>query len=141
MAVQGKPWGATNNQIIQAIKKAKGRVTHVWKALDVEPKTFYKRLNNEPELKEALEEARNNFDLSMLDAAENTLMYAISRADEELGQAVKSSFYILNNKGQNRGYNPKNNPSYVQDQPSKTDLENLMMENKALQKKLNELNG
>ena len=109
--VAGVPWELDTSIILDAVKKAKGRVSHVAKALDVSPQTIYRRMAKDPEIKEALDEARNAFDLTMLDAAENTLMLAISKADEDINNALKSTFFILNNKGEERGYSHSNNPN------------------------------
>lgn len=124
MAIPGVPWAATYDEIVEAIKKAKGRITYASKYLNVHPETLYRRMEKDPRIKEALDLERKNFDLTLLDAAENTLLYAISKQETDLNNALKSTFFILNNKGKERGYSIKNNPNY--NEVSSDDIANFI---------------
>ena len=57
----------------------------------------------DPELKESLDRARQGFDESLCDKAENTIEYALEQR-EDLAVAFGSAKYVLNNKGTKRGY-------------------------------------
>lgn len=106
MGTPGVPLNITKDEIREAIKKARGRVTHAAKALSISHNTIYTKLNEDPELWECVHEARKANDEYMLDMAEDTLLHAISKRDDDGTNALKSSFFILNNKGRGRGYNP-----------------------------------
>lgn len=111
MAVSGAKWVCSDEDIISALKSSGGRVSYASKALGVVRNTLYNRINEKPYLKELLSEMRHDFEETMLDAAENTLMYALAQQKGDLGNALKSAFYTLNNRGEKRGYSVKNNPN------------------------------
>lgn len=106
MGTPGVPFDKTDDEIREAIKKARGRLTHASKYLSVHHSTLYHKLNANPHLWECVHETRKANDEYMLDMAEDTLLHAISKRDEDGTNALKSSFFILNNKGRSRGYNP-----------------------------------
>lgn len=109
MGTPGVKWKCKKETIESTLKNARGRITYAAKVLNVTHNTLRKKIK-EYELDELLEELRNEFNETTLDSAENALLYALSKQDEDVGNALKSSFFILNNKGKSRGYSPKNNP-------------------------------
>lgn len=111
MATPGVPWDCKDSVIVEHLKKAKGRLTYACKTLNVHYETLKKRIDKTPELQKILSELRNELDTTLLDSAENCLLYAMSKQDQDLGNALKSSFYVLNNKGKDRGYSAKNHPN------------------------------
>ncbi len=104
MSVSGVKFNPPKSTIITVLKEAKGVITAGAKKLDVAPHTLRLFINKDPELVELLANLRNNFDDNMLDMAENTLLYALSKREEDPGNAVKSAFFVLNSKGQSRGW-------------------------------------
>lgn len=105
MGTPGVPFSKTKADILEAIKKAKGIVTHISQLLDCSYETFYVRMRADPEIKEALAKAREEFDENLLDLAEHSLVRAMKQ-QEDIGNAISSAKYVLNNKGKSRGYSP-----------------------------------
>jgi len=140
MAIQGVPWDISNEIIIEHLKKSAGRTTHAKLTLNVTYMTLMKRINSDPELKEKLKEIRHEHDENLVDTAEIVLKKLADKADTDPAHALKSAFYILNNKGKERGYSPYNNPSNVP--PNEANLEliqSLMEANKKQSKEIDEL--
>ena len=104
MGVQGSPCDLTKAEITEALKKRKGRITYAAKDLNVKYETLKKKIDADPELVQLLHDLRYVFDETMLDSAEDTLMYGMGKREVDLGNALRSAFYILNNKGKGRGY-------------------------------------
>lgn len=104
MGTSGVPWNATKEQIIEAIKKHKGVLSRVCKELDCCYDTVRKRIDVDKEIRAILDSERQGFDNMLVDTAEDTLLYALSRRGDDLGNSLKSAFFILNNKGKERGY-------------------------------------
>lgn len=109
MGTPGVKWRCKKETIETALKNARGRITYAAKVLNVTHNTLRKKIK-EYDLDELLDELRNEFNETTLDSAENALLYALSKQDVDVGNALKSSFFILNNKGKSRGYSPRNNP-------------------------------
>lgn len=105
MGTQGVPLNKTKSDILEAIKKGKGIVTHIAQLLDCSYETFYVRMRADPEIKAALAKAREEFDENLLDLAEHSLVRAMKQ-QEDIGNAISSAKYVLNNKGKSRGYSP-----------------------------------
>lgn len=104
MGVSGVPWKCEKNRIISALKNNKGVITRTCAELNCDPTTLRKRIEKDPELIELLSDLRHNLDTTILDMAENTLMYAMGLQKSDINAALKSTFYVLNNKGRDRGY-------------------------------------
>ena len=104
MAISGKPWDIEKNTIITILKKHNGVLTRSARELGVAPHTLRLKIQEDPELVKILADERNSFDTTMLDMAENTLMYAMGLQKSDVNAALKASFYALNNKGRERGY-------------------------------------
>lgn len=104
MGIPGVPFNCTKNQILDAIKKSGGRFLHIAALLNYDDSTVRKHINADPELVQALKDARNTRDEGLLDGAEDTLKLALEKADTDIQSALKSAFYVLNNKGKERGY-------------------------------------
>lgn len=125
MATSGCPWKCDKKTIIRALKSAKGRISHACKTLDVSHNTLVRRIRENEDLVEMLDDMRNGFNESLLDNAEDTLAFALNQKIDDLPQALKSSFYILNNKGEKRGYSAKNNPNAQTQGITLDDLKNI----------------
>ena len=103
MGTSGVPWVQDRDVIIAHLKKAHGRVTHAARSLDISNETLRKKINSDPELKALLGEIRNEADELFLDTAENTLLLAMEKHDD-MTNALKASFYVLNSKGKTRNW-------------------------------------
>lgn len=106
MGTPGVPLNLPKDAIVAALKKNDGKVNHASKDLDIHPWTLRKLIKKDPELQDLLQKLRHNYDEKLLDQAEETLKYALEQKHDDVNAALKSSFYVLNNKGRARGYNP-----------------------------------
>lgn len=64
-----------------------------------------KHVKQYPDLVELIDHLRTDRDESLLDKAEDYLDVAMSQ-QKDLASGLKSAFFVLNNKGKPRGYNP-----------------------------------
>ena len=84
--------------LIKVIEAKQGVITAVAKELGVTRKAIYDAANRWKSVREALDEARNDYDDSLLDEAEYKLRTAVRNGER---WAVK---YALDKKGARRGY-------------------------------------
>lgn len=103
MGTSGVPWDVPKPQIIEALKRQKGRLTYACKDLDCRYETLKKYVDKNPDIQELLKQLRNEFDTTLLDMAESCLIKGMQESDPNA--YLKSAFYMLNNKGRDRGYN------------------------------------
>ena len=108
MATPGTPWIVDREKIVEALTACKGVMTKTARMMGVHYNTLKAKVDKDEDLKQLVKDLRNELDCTMLDAAENTLMFALSKANDDLANALKSSFFILNNKGRERGYAREN---------------------------------
>ena len=104
MGTPGVPCNLTEDLILDAIKKASGRMNKIAEILDLSMTCAREHLFRYPECVKLLANERNKRDESLLNGAEDTLQYAIDQRDKDVNAALKSSFFVLNNKGKLRGY-------------------------------------
>lgn len=104
MGTPGVPLNIPRERIVQSIKKKKGIVTQICADLDIDYHTYQKHIRDDPELKAMLDRARHDYKETICDMAETAIMRAINQKDD-LNVAAKYSQYVLNNMGQDRGYN------------------------------------
>ena len=105
----GVPWNPKKDVVLDAIKRSDGVITLAAEALGVCRYTLHLYVKANPDVKEFLDSMRYSYDTALLDGAESVLKTAIKSPD--LDKALKSAFFILNNKGAERGYSAKNNPN------------------------------
>ena len=106
MATSGVPLDIPKVQIIHTIHKHKGVVTQICKELDIIPKTLYNHKDADPEIAQALVDARKTFDTNLLDMCENTLAFALTKKETRLTNSLSAAKYVLDRKGKDRGYTP-----------------------------------
>lgn len=99
----GKPKLDTK-QLIKVIFAKKGFISQIAAAMAVDIATIYNYRNKHTEVADALLQARNNFDDTLLDNAEFKLYEAINNNQ---AWAIR---YVLDKKGLSRGYAPTNAP-------------------------------
>ena len=114
MGTSGVPWNVPKAKIIESIKKFKGRLTYACEELDCAYVTLQKAIKADPELIALVDELRQGYDTKLLDAAESYLVTAMDQKGD-LGNGLKAAFFVLNNKGKERGYVP---PRVVKEEPS-----------------------
>jgi hypothetical protein len=104
MGIPGVPFNCTKEEILDAIKKSGGRFLRIAALLNYADQTVRTHIYADPDLMQALKDARNTRDEGLLDGAEDTLKLALEKAGVDMNSALKSAFYVLNNKGKERGY-------------------------------------
>ena len=104
MGTPGVPWNVPKARIVESIKKQQGRLTYVARELDCAWVTLKKRIDADPELAQLVADTRLGFGETLLDFAESALMKGLT--SNKAADYLKSSFFVLNNKGKERGYNP-----------------------------------
>ena len=87
----------TKNALVKAINNSSGLISVIAKKLSVSRKTVHNYLNRYPELKELINEEKEN----ILDYAESKL---IKKIDEEEAWAIR---FLLTTQGKTRGYGNK----------------------------------
>lgn len=105
--------GHTAEQVIAAIKAAKGLISNAAEALGVSRTTVHRYINAYPTIKKALEDAREK----QLDVTESKLYEAI---DEKQGWAIALHLRTI---GRHRGYVERQEVAGVDDQPLKIIVE------------------
>lgn len=106
MGTSGVPWNKDNEIIISAIKRHKGRITHIAKdpTINCAIQTIRAKIKYDPELKGLLEDVRNHWVEDTLDQAEDVLKQTMTMIVDDPGVALKSAMFALNNLGKERGY-------------------------------------
>jgi broad-specificity NMP kinase len=105
MGTPGVPFNIPKSRILETIKKKKGVVTQICLELDIAYDTYAKHIKSDPELKSAIDVARNDYDETICDLAETALMRALNQ-EQDLSASLSSAKFVLNNKGKKRGYSP-----------------------------------
>jgi hypothetical protein len=105
MGTQGVRFDKPKSEICEAIKKHRGRLTKVAKQFGVCYQTIRSYTDNDPELVELISYLRKDYDENLCDLAEDTLTDAMDNRIEDMSNALKSAFFVLNNKAKERGYN------------------------------------
>jgi hypothetical protein len=104
MGTPGVPFNCKKEDILIAIKESGGRYLRISALLNYAITTVRLHIEADPELHQALKDARETRDEGLLDGSEDALKLALEKAGTDMGSALKSAFYVLNNKGKARGY-------------------------------------
>lgn len=106
MGTPGVPWVKDNATIMAAIKKYKGKITHIAKdpTINCHIQTIRCKIHSDPELKQMLDDYRNHWVEDTLDQAEDVIKKVMEKVDDKPEAALKSAMFALNNMGKNRGY-------------------------------------
>ena len=88
-------------QLIQSIKKHRGVISAVSKELGISCQAIYKRCEKNKNITAAIDEAREDLDVNLLDIAERKILAAV---EDGAPWAVR---YVLNTKGRARGWGEK----------------------------------
>ena len=106
MATPGVALKITDSELVNAITKHKGKLSYAARELNIHYVTLRKYTDDKPEIVQLIADLRNGYDVNLLDKAENVLEFAMDKMDTDINAALKSSMFVLNNKGKDRGYNP-----------------------------------
>lgn len=87
-----------DSDIVYALKKTGGVITHACKLLNCSHQCIYDRIQQSEEIAKTLEEERKRFDSELLDAAENQLLKKVREGDNTM------VIFSLKTKGRKRGY-------------------------------------
>ena len=104
MAVSGIKLNLPKESIITALTESKGVISRTALRLDVSEVYLRKRIKEFPDVEQLLEDLRFNYETKLLDMAEDCVVTAMSRQDSDPNNALKSAFFVLNSRGQERGY-------------------------------------
>lgn len=105
MGTPGVPFSVKKETIEASIKKHGGRLIRVAAELNCKRDVIRKIISNDPELSQLLDDCRHQRDENLCDLAEDTLNDAMENRIGDMNNALKSAFFVLNNKGKDRGYN------------------------------------
>lgn len=108
MGTPGVPLNFDKVVITNAIRKHKGRLYNVAKELGCHYETVRKYTDPHPDLVELIANLRKDYDENLCDKAEETLVDAMDGRKKDMSSALRSAFFVLNNKGKPRGYMPPN---------------------------------
>ena len=106
MGTPGVKFDRPKSEIVEAIIKNNGKLTKVAKQLRCCYETVRKYTDDDPEIVQLIHNLRQEYDENLCDLAEDTLTDAMDARVGDMANALKSAFFVLNNKGRNRGYNP-----------------------------------
>ena len=106
MATSGVKWEFDRDHLILVLKKHKGRIVHTAEEMKISRRTLRKYLDQDEELNDLIAELRTDFEETLLDKSENVLEKALDQHD--LSHALRSAFFVLDSKGESRGYKNTN---------------------------------
>jgi len=139
MASVGRLWTPNKEAVVAALEKHHGIVTRAAKEFNVKRHTLKKKIDQDPELVELLQNLRDDLNNNFLDLAENCILAAMSKQQDDPSNAMRAAMFVLNSKGKEREWNNAFRPDTIQ--ISQYDVENLKMENEALKKQLNDIHN
>ena len=128
LGTPGVPWDKSKEEIVEALKKNKGKLTHAAKSLKCCYDTIRKYTDQDPELVQLISDLRQSHDNELLDTAEDVILHGMTQ-QTDLTNALKAAFFVLNSKGTSRNWNNTNvagNTIYfVKQDPTKCDDKNV----------------
>lgn len=96
-----RPTECTREEVLAAVKKARGKTSLTAHVLDVTEETVRNYAKRWKTVADAIEEERTSFDVTLIDKAEVKLEEAVMAGK---AWAIK---YALDRKGDERGYTPR----------------------------------
>lgn len=90
--------------VIEALEDNNGHVSTAARSLCVSYSTLNTWLKKHPEVMEVKNELGDVYRNVMLDKAENVVERAMDMADEDIKAALKAAFFVLMQRGDDRGY-------------------------------------
>lgn len=103
MAIPGIPHGITDDEFIIAFERCGGILEQAAAELGVTTKCIHDHMRKNPSVREELNQIRRRYQYRMLDRAEKVLNDSMDQ-EEDPNLAFRSSVYVLNNLGRDRGY-------------------------------------
>ena len=111
MGTPGVPLNFDEDSIAESIKTYSGRLSKIAEYFKCSITAMRLQIERFPELVLMLANERNKRDERLLEGAEDTLQDAMDGRAADMNAALKSSFFVLNNKGRLRGYHAPNMPA------------------------------
>ncbi len=105
----------TVDQVAEALRKGDGILSVAAEILGCHRNTIYNYLQDDPELKDVLEESRE----TIVDEAEKVLLKKVKEGD------IRCVMFVLRTLGRHRGYNLR--PDYAAEEPAKSDFDFLSL--------------
>lgn len=149
MGTQGVPHGYTKSEISEAIIKCQGRISHAARELKLHWKPLYEYFAKYPEMWDIVDNARKShikFKKKLkVDLSETYQDNLLTKDDVPYAIGLRASMYILDNLGEEEGYNNEKNDDKDKEPPQQDliDKENENMSLKAqlalVMKKVNEM--
>lgn len=96
MGTPGVAWDVPKVQIVEALKRNKGRLIATAQELDCCFDTIQKYIKKDPDLIELLASLRRGAGHRRVDQAEGILEKAMANADKDIRAALSAAFYTLN---------------------------------------------
>lgn len=93
--------------ILEAIKKGCGRVTRAAKHLGCAPSTIWARAQQEPEIQDAIDKARKDYDTELIDEACDGLLDLVKNKE------ASAIFFTLKTKGKHLGFEQEEKTQYI----------------------------
>jgi len=101
MGTPGVPLAISRETLVTALKKHSGNKTKAAKDLDITRHCLHQKVIEDPELVKLVSDLRHSRDIWLCDKAEDALEKALD-SDIDINASLKSAFYVLNNKGNDR---------------------------------------
>lgn len=132
----GKSFDKSVPDVIDALKKCYGIVTHAAHLLGVCKFTLYNYMHDHPEVKSELEKIRQSNDFNFLDMAEHVLRVNLENVDTHPKTALEAARLVFDRKGKSRGWQAANEENKAYNQEDKERLSALMDQFTSLQSSL-----
>jgi len=104
MGIPGVPINISVDTLDTLIRKYKGKTKAIAEELKCCRRVIREQIEKEPYLIELQKEMRYQRDEDLLEESEDTLEAALKGRTDDMSNALKSAFYVLNQKGKARGY-------------------------------------
>ncbi len=105
----------TVDQVAEALRKGDGILSVAAEILGCHRNTIYNYLEDDPELKDLLEECRE----TLVDEAEKILLKKVKEGD------IRCVMFVLRTLGRHRGYS--SHSGYAEEEPAKSDFDFLSL--------------
>src|SRR6478736_3820857 len=111
MGIPGKPLHLTKDEIVDALVKENGRIIHAAHSLGINPDTLYKYFKKNPDMWDALDEIRKNYNRYerhvKIESSKSVLDKLLEKVETHPSTALRAAMYYLDNLGNQEGYGKK----------------------------------
>lgn len=114
MGTSGVPFNPKKDYVIEVIYRYNGVLSHCCAAINCRYETLKKYIDKHEDLIALLDEVRHARCEYMLDSAEDVLVQSMENFEEDAKNAIRAAFFVLNNKGKERGYTMQKSLEQIQ---------------------------